>query len=432
MRPVLTRLMSFLGWNFNFYNSLSFWILVVLIAVVARVVGRSRTAKRLFLGMTSALMLLALPGFGPTSLVLVILLSLFTFFIGSVLSRSGAIATTWKRKWAAGAGVAAVLAFLAFFKYGPVQELFRSLLGFTGDPQARLIRLIGVSYFSFRMIHYLVESYRRKIEGADLLTYINYIIFFPAFISGPINRFNHFAGQIGSPTPARLAPDLRAGAERIVHGLFKKFVLAQILYPHILSTRPEVLSEMGLGGTILGLYAYAFYFYFDFAGYTDLALGCARMIGIELPENFNNPFLKRNIRELWTNWHMSLTSWLVDYIYWPLVRKFRGLEYFRRRPVLLSNLGMILTFIACGMWHGESLNFILWGAYHGLGIAALTIYQREKRKARSPFLQKYFRSRLSTVLGTVLTFNFFAIGLSLFVLDMGRLRILIAAVLTKG
>jgi D-alanyl-lipoteichoic acid acyltransferase DltB (MBOAT superfamily) len=431
MRPVLARFMSFLGWNFNFYNSLPFWILVILIAAGARVVGRSRTAKRLFLGLASALMLLALPGFGPTSLVLVILLSLFTFFIGSGLAGSGAIDSTGKRKWAAGAGVAAVLAFLAFFKYGPVQEFIRSLLGFTGDPQARFIRLIGVSYFSFRMIHYLIESYRRKIEGADLLTYIDYIIFFPAFISGPINRFNHFAGQIESPAPARLAPDLRAGGERIVHGLFKKFVLAQLLYPHILSTRPEVLSEMGLGGAILGLYAYAFYFYFDFAGYTDLALGCARMIGIDLPENFNNPFLKRNIRELWTNWHMSLTSWLVDYIYWPLVRKFRGLEYFRRHPVLLSNLGMILTFIACGMWHGESLNFILWGAYHGLGIAALTVYQREKRKVRAPFLQKYFRSRLSTVLGTVLTFNFFAIGLSLFVLDMGRLRILIAAVLSK-
>ena len=431
MRPVLARFMNLLGWNFNFYNSLPFWILAILIAAGARVIGNSRTAKRLFLGLTSALMLLALPGFGPTALVLIILLSLFTFFIGSGLSGSRAIATTGKRKWAAGAGVAAVLAFLAFFKYGPVQELFRSLLGFTGDPQARLIRLIGVSYFSFRMIHYLVESYRRKIESADLLTYIDYIIFFPAFISGPINRFNHFAAQIGSPTPARPAADLRKGGERIVHGLFKKFVLAQLLYPYILSTRPEVLSEMGLGGAILGLYAYAFYFYFDFAGYTDLALGCARLIGIELPENFNNPFLKRNIRELWTNWHMSLTSWLVDYIYWPLVRKFRGLEYFRRHPVLLSNLGMIFTFIACGMWHGESLNFILWGAYHGLGIAALTIYQREKRKARSPFLQKYFRSRLSTVWGTVLTFNFFAIGLSLFVLDAGRLKLLAISILSN-
>ena len=150
---------------------------------------------------------------------------------------------------------------------------------------------------------------------------------------------------------------------------------------------------------MLGLYAYAFYFYFDFAGYTDLALGCARLLGIELPENFNNPFLKRNIRELWTNWHMSLTSWLVDYIYWPIVRKLRGVEYFLQHPISLSNFGMIVTFIACGMWHGETANFILWGAYHGVGIAILTVYQREKRKVRSPFLQRYFRTRSSMVMG---------------------------------
>ena len=151
---------------------------------------------------------------------------------------------------------------------------------------------------------------------------------------------------------------------------------------------------MGFLDAMLGLYAYAFYFYFDFAGYSDLAIGCARLTGIELPENFNNPFLKRNIRELWANWHMSLTTWLVDYIYWPLVRKFRGLEYFRRHPVLLSNLGMIITFIACGMWHGDTTHFILWGAYHGLGIAALTIYQREKRKVRSPCPAKVLQDEI--------------------------------------
>jgi D-alanyl-lipoteichoic acid acyltransferase DltB (MBOAT superfamily) len=128
---------------------------------------------------------------------------------------------------------------------------------------------------------------------------------------------------------------------------------------------------------------------------------------------------------------MSLTSWLVDYIYWPIVRRFRGLDFFRRHPVFLSNLGMIITFIACGMWHGESANFILWGAYHGIGIALLTIYQRQKRRVRSPFLQRYFRSRVSTAVGVLVTFNFFALGLALFVLDLGKLQILVRAVLSR-
>jgi len=376
------------------------------------------------------LMLLAIPGFGLAVLGLIIALSLLTYVIGAGLSRSSTGSPGIRRKLAAGAGIAAVLAFLAFFKYQLIQRLFLPVAGTGGSASTDMIRMIGVSYFSFRMIHFLVESYRKKIQDLDPLAYLDYIIFFPAFISGPINRYNHFASQVCSPARSRLAADLRAGGERIIHGLFKKLVLAQLLYPHILSIRPDVLSGMGFFDAVLGLYAYALYFYFDFAGYSDLAIGCARLIGIELPENFNNPFLKRNIRELWTNWHMSLTSWLVDYIYWPIVRKFRGFDYFRRHPVFLSNLGMIITFIACGMWHGETANFILWGAYHGVGIACLTIYQRAKRKARSPLLQKYFRSKTSTILGTILTFNFFALGLSLFVLDLEKLRILAAAVLS--
>ena len=424
------HLVNSFRWDFNFYYSVPFWLFAILIALGGRLFSRSATGKRLFLGIASVLMLLAIPGFGLAVLGLIIALSLLTYVIGAGLSRSSTGSPGIRRKLAAGAGIAAVLAFLAFFKYQLIQRLFLPVAGTGGSASTDMIRMIGVSYFSFRMIHFLVESYRKKIQDLDPLAYLDYIIFFPAFISGPINRYNHFASQVCSPARSRLAADLRAGGERIIHGLFKKLVLAQLLYPHILSIRPEVLSGMGLFNAVLGLYAYALYFYFDFAGYSDLAIGCARLIGIELPENFNNPFLKRNIRELWTNWHMSLTSWLVDYIYWPIVRKFRGFDYFRRHPVFLSNLGMIITFIACGMWHGETANFILWGAYHGVGIACLTIYQRAKRKARSPLLQRYFRSKTSTVLGTILTFNFFALGLSLFVLDLEKLRILAAAVLS--
>jgi len=425
------HLVNSFRWDFNFYYSVPFWVFAILIALGGRIFSRSATGKRLFLGIASVLMLLAIPGFGLAVLGLIIALSLLTYVIGAGLSRSSTGSPGIRRKLAAGAGIAAVLAFLAFFKYQLIQRLFLPVAGTGGSASTDMIRMIGVSYFSFRMIHFLVESYRKKIQDLNPLAYVDYIIFFPAFISGPINRYNHFASQVCSPARSRLAADLRAGGERIVHGLFKKLVLAQLLYPHILSIRPEVLSGMGLFNAVLGLYAYALYFYFDFAGYSDLAIGCARLIGIELPENFNNPFLKRNIRELWTNWHMSLTSWLVDYIYWPIVRKFRGFDYFRRHPVFLSNLGMIITFIACGMWHGETANFILWGAYHGVGIAYLTIYQRAKRKARSPLLQKYFRSKTSTVLGTILTFNFFALGLSLFVLDLEKLRILAASILSR-
>ncbi len=418
-------------WHFNFYYSIPFWLLAVPIALASRLFGRSRTGRQLFLGTASALMVLAIPGFGVPSLGLVIALSLVTYGLGAALTSTGADVPALRRQAIAGAGIMAVLGFLAFFKYRFVQGSLLGLGDTAGAVPVEMIRMIGVSYFSFRMVHFLVEAYKRKVKDLGLWTYLGYIIFFPAFISGPINRYNPFAAQMSSPLASRLGPDLRAGGERIVHGLFKKFVLAQILYPNILSTRPETLSGIGPIGAVFGLYAYALYFYFDFSGYSDLAIGCSRLAGIELPENFNNPFLKRNIRELWTNWHMSLTSWLVDYIYWPIVRKFRGFDYFRRHPVFLSNLGMIITFIICGMWHGETLNFILWGAYHGIGIAALTVYQREKRKVRSARLQAYFRSKTSAILGTVLTFHFFAFGLSLFVLDLTKFHILIDSIASR-
>jgi len=417
--------------KFNFFSSIPFWISLCAIIIVVRFFDKKTSIRRYLLLVSSILMILSIPGFAPLNLVCLLILSAFSYQVGHILNRNMGVASTNRRKLVSIAGIMGVLGFLAFYKYRFIQAL---VLG-TSSPEAnagsRIVFMIGVSYFSFRMIHFIIESYRKKIETSSFLDYLTYIVFFPSFISGPINRFNPFAQQFRPPLRSRLGPDLREGGERIVHGLFKKFVLAQVFYPHILTTKPDILAQTGPFGVVLGLYAYALYFYFDFAGYTDLALGCARLIGIELPENFNNPFLKRNIRELWTNWHMSLTSWLVDYIYWPIVRRFRGLDFFRRHPVFLSNLGMIITFIACGMWHGESANFILWGAYHGIGIALLTIYQRQKRRVRSPFLQRYFRSRVSTAVGVLVTFNFFALGLALFVLDLGKLQILVRAVLSR-
>jgi len=416
--------------KFNFFSSIPFWISLCGIVIVVRLFDKKASVRRYLLLISSVLMILAIPSFTPLNLVYLLILSMFSYLIGYFLNRDSGLSSPHLRKLVSTAGIMGVLGFLAFYKYGFIQALFLGSSSTERNPGSRIVFMIGVSYFSFRMIHFVVESYRRKIERPSVLDYLTYISFFPAFISGPINRYNHFALQSAS-LQSRLVPDLREGGERIVHGLFKKFVLAQVLYPYILTTKPDVLAGMGPIEAVLGLYAYAFYFYFDFAGYTDLALGCARLIGVELPENFNNPFLKRNIRELWTNWHMSLTSWLVDYIYWPIVRRFRGLDYFRRHPVFLSNLGMIITFIACGMWHGESANFILWGAYHGIGIAVLTIYQRQKRKVRSAFLQKYFRSWVSTAVGVLLTFNFFALGLALFVLDLEKLQVLARSVLSS-
>ena len=145
-------------------------------------------------------------------------------------------------------------------------------------------------------------------------------------------------------------------------------------------------------------------------------------MGLELPENFNNPFMRKNIQQLWANWHISLTTWLTDYIYWPLSRKLRNIELFRKNPVFLSNVSIIITFTICGMWHGETFNFVVWGFYHGIGLAVLNIYQKQKRRIKNDRIRKYFKSKYSNWVGITVTFNFFALGILLFSMRMNEVK----------
>ena len=212
----------------------------------------------------------------------------------------------------------------------------------------------GISYFSFKLVHFLVDCYNRKIRQLDFLTFTNYVCFFPGFFAGPINRYSAFAEDILNSPPA----DYRTGGKRIINGLFKKTV-AGIIQPFAI-TALNLSQSHPSSKLVLSVYAYMFFIYFDFSGYSDLAIGSARMMGVKLPENFNNPFLKRNLQQFWANWHMSLTTWLTDYIYWPLARKFRHARLLAKSPVTTSNICIILTFMVCGLWHrGRSQLFSL-------------------------------------------------------------------------
>jgi alginate O-acetyltransferase complex protein AlgI len=419
-------------WKFDFYFSFRFWLSFGAVIIVFRFLNSRPGLKRYTLLAFSVLFLLAIPQFDLYDLIVLLATTVFVYFVTSALRRENGSPSPSKRIWLAVTGILAVLSILVFFKYHFIQDFVFSRGVSAKRRPGDYVFLLGVSYFSFKMLHTIVEAYKRKIQGLSFWNYLNYILFFPSYTSGPINRFNHFAQQLDDRRPRPFWDDVRSGSERIVHGLFKKFVLVQIVFPytHIIGGDAGALSQLSFPRIILGLYAYALYFYFDFSAYSDLAIGAGRILGIVLPENFNNPFLRRNIRELWANWHMSLTQWLIDYIYWPLVRRFRNLDYFRTHPLLLSVLAMTITFLACGMWHGETVNFIFWGAYHGIGISIVTIYQRLKGRIRADFARKYFSSTFSKAAGTLLTFNFFAFGLSLFVLDMGRFKILISRILS--
>jgi D-alanyl-lipoteichoic acid acyltransferase DltB (MBOAT superfamily) len=174
---------------------------------------------------------------------------------------------------------------------------------------------------------------------------------------------------------------------------------------------------------ILGIYAYMFYIYFDFSGYTDMAIGTAQLVGIYLPENFNYPFLKRNLQQFWANWHMSLTTWLTDYIYWPLAKKIRHLKELKTRPVALSCICIIITFMICGLWHGDGLNFFIWGTYHGVGLAILNIYSQFEKKHFSLKWKKIINtSRFGYSASCFITFQYAAFGFLMFGCDMAKLK----------
>ena len=366
-------------------------------------------------------MLFALPTFNVVTLLVMALLSSFVYFVGYLLNTEGTISSRKNRKVLSFLGISVVVIILSFFKYRFFQNIVYAQV--LGHP-SRYIFLIGISYSSFKMMHFIIESYKQKIERMTLLNFLNFIFFFPAFISGPINRYNHFCKQLEVSGEKGLGKDLSSGTERIIHGLFKKIVLCTVLYPYTFMSMQTSITELNASQIIIGLYAYALYFYFDFGGYSDIAIGSARIMGIQLPENFNYPFLKRNIQQLWASWHMSLTTWLTDYIYWPLVRKLRKRELFRKRFLLLSNMSIFITFVICGMWHGEGANYVIWGGYHGLGLATLNVYQRQKRKISNKAFRKYLSSRYSEWTGIALTFHFFVLGLIFFAFDVEQLRAL--------
>ena len=405
----------------DFYVSLPFWGAFAAVVVCYRLVPPSSIVKQWLLLLCSVCMLLTLPRLDLRMLVVLLGICVFSYGCGKLLANQERLQNPRARRAVATAGVIINILVLAFFKYAFVQHTILRTVALTATD---FIFLIGISYTSFRAIHFILEAYKNQIKTSDLLTFLNYMLFFPAFISGPIHRYNHYRANSAETRTEPFRSDLTAGLERIVHGLFKKTVLAVIVFPYTLTNMGVPVEKMALWQIFLGLYALALYFYFDFSGYTDMALGAARIMGFVLPENFDSPFLKKNIQQLWNHWHMSLTTWLTDYVYWPVVRRMRNGEFFRRRPILLSNVAILVTFLICGIWHGDTLNFAIWGLYHGIGISGVNTYQQWKRKVRNPTARKYFASSWSYGLGVIATFNFFALGQSLFVLnsaDLGAL-----------
>lgn len=407
--------------TFDFYYDLKFWMFFVVIVLLLSCFKKWTLFRNCMLLFSSIYMLLSLPRFGINDLALSLIFTIFVFLGGYLLNKENILVERTNRILFSTAYILIIIFVLSYYKYPFVQLLFRNKNSDAAMAHADIIFLIGISYTSFRMMHFIIECYKRQIKNINFLTFLNYIFYFPAFISGPINRYDDFSKQLISEKEKIKKEDIKIGLRRILDGLFKKLVLATAVFPYTFANYQKDITEMTFFEILLGLYAYTLFFYFDFSGYSDVAIGSARIIGINLPENFSYPFFKRNIQQLWANWHMSLTRWLTDYIYWPMSKRLRRYSFFRNRPITLSNMSIIVTFIVCGIWHGNNLNFLLWGAYHGVGLATLNVYQKWKRKRRNKLIRKYYASKLSKYFGIFITFHFFTFGILLFTTSVEKL-----------
>jgi alginate O-acetyltransferase complex protein AlgI len=260
---------------------------------------------------------------------------------------------------------------------------------------------VGVSYFMFRLIHVSLDAHRGRFGDATLSETLTYALHPTTLIAGPIDRIQHHVMEQRC-TVAERSRYFADGLWRLFIGLFKKVALATIFSSIHDVTRVNGVADAEIW---LWLLSYAFYLYFDFAGYSDIAIGVARLLGLRLPENFANPYMQPNIARFWQAWHITLSTWLRDYIFFPLSRTL--LRRFGSRfsaPILLAS--HLTTMVVCGLWHGLSLGFLLWGVWHGLGLFV---------HSQIPALRQRFNlPTLPAPLSVLLTFVFVTLGWAFF------------------
>lgn len=254
------------------------------------------------------------------------------------------------------------LLILSFYKY----------LGFFGEfiqtlPQIQIeindqVLPLGISYFTFSGISYIIDIYQ-DVEKAEknILRFSSYLIMFPKLLQGPITRFKELKNELLNPR--FISEDVMQGVRRFIIGLAKKVILADSLSIAANKVFDADLTHIGASVAWYGLIAYTLEIYFDFSGYTDMAIGLGRIFGFKLPENFNFPYISRSITDFWRRWHLSLTSWFRNYLFIPL-------EFARKKEKhLRQQSNILIVFLLTGLWHGASLNFVLWGGYFGLILA---------------------------------------------------------------
>ena len=342
------------------------------------------------------------------SLFLLSLLALLAYGAGILLHRR-------KSGWVLALSLTLLLALFAVRNYPLVQLWLGNWWTDTMSKRFLSVEKVGLSYILFRMIHWLVESYKGTLRTRNPLTYINYLFFFPTFMAGPIDTLNNFHYWLNTTRVRFNQRMLLAGIGRIFFGAVKTLLIVPLIKPYAVDYE-MFLPALGPWGAVLSTAVlYSLFIYIDFSGYCDMAIGMAYMMGVRTPENFDNPYFSTNISEFWKRWHITFSTFLRIYVFKPVIALLNRLPIANCR-MLVSVTAYMVTFFVCGLWHGSTLNFVIWGLWHGAGLSVYKLFTYGKPAKEATALRK--------TAGICGTFVFVTIGWIFFNYPVDKLLIM--------
>ena len=371
------------------FNSVQYGILFLIAFGGAWLLGNHQRVRILFL---LAVSYVFYASWNPVYLSLIVFSSTLDYFVGKAIFKSD---TRLRRKLLLATSLVVNLGILCTFKYfNFFAREFAALamvFGVTLKPwHLNVLLPVGISFYTFQSLSYTIDIYKKDLEPARwYFQYLLFVAFFPQLVAGPIVRAKKLLPQFWDAP--RVTNDQGSRAIFLIAmGLVKKVVIADYLGAHLADpvfSNPQMYSGIE---NLVAVYAYAFQIYADFSAYSDIAIGSAALLGFDIPINFNAPYTATNLRDFWQRWHISLSTWLRDYLYIPMggSKHGKGRTYFN----------LMATMIIGGLWHGAALTFVFWGTIHGLALVATRIVQRSKLKAKlHPIAEK--------IIATVLTFH---------------------------
>lgn len=266
---------------------------------------------------------------------------------------------------------------------------------------------LGISYLTFKNVQLIIDIRDGSLRSLTIKEQFSFLLFFPTISSGPIDRFKRFKKDMDTiPTLAEYRLLLYAGINKIFLGFLYKFIIGFLIFDKLIET-PFMQGHTFLSNFCY-MYAYSLYLFFDFAGYSAFAIGFSYLMGVRTPENFNLPFLSRNIKDFWNRWHMTLSFWFRDYVYMRFVFMMQKKKWIKNR-FTVSYLGYLLLFLLMGIWHGVELHYIAYGLYHAVLIISFDWFERKNKK-----LQIWKKNKLTHVLSVIITFHCICFGFLIF------------------